>query len=109
MANPRILVGASTGPVRPVVRRISPSDLYDSLARGVDDFVAMPSHAIFLCVIYPMLGIFLIALTMASTFALSRPSEKFGTHSTRVDIRRKNIRLGCRRQIAPEGRWTASR
>jgi uncharacterized membrane protein len=67
MANPRILVGASTGPVRPVVRRISPSDLYDSLARGVDDFVAMPSHAIFLCVIYPMLGIFLIALTMGNS------------------------------------------
>jgi hypothetical protein len=27
---------------------------------------------------------------MASTFDLSRPSEKFGTHSTSVDIREKN-------------------
>jgi uncharacterized membrane protein len=67
MANPHILVGASTNPARPVVRRISPADLYDSLARGIDDFVAMPSHAIFLCVIYPMLGIFLIALTMGNS------------------------------------------
>jgi hypothetical protein len=31
---------------------------------------------------------------MASTFALSRPSEKLGTHSTRVDISEKNIRRG---------------
>jgi uncharacterized membrane protein len=67
MANSHILVGAGMSPVRPVVRRISPSDLYDSLARGVDDFVAMPSHAIFLCVIYPMLGIFLIALTLGNS------------------------------------------
>ena len=67
MTNSHLLVGASTSTARPVVRRISPSDIYDSLARGVDDFVAMPSHAIFLCVIYPMLGIFLIALTMGNS------------------------------------------
>src|SRR5579864_5516100 len=35
-----------------------------------------------------------MAATMASTFALSRPSEKLGTHSTRVYIREKNIRQG---------------
>ena len=45
MATAHILVGASTSPAQPVVRRISPSDLYQSLARGVDDFMAMPSHA----------------------------------------------------------------
>jgi uncharacterized membrane protein len=67
MANSHILVGASTSPARPVVRRIAPADLYHSLARGVDDFTAMPSHAIFLCVIYPMLGIFLIALTLGNS------------------------------------------
>src|SRR5215831_4987384 len=32
-----------------------------------------------------------MASTMASTLALSRPSEKFGTHSTSVDITGKNI------------------
>src|SRR5436305_2315022 len=31
-----------------------------------------------------------MASTMASTTALSRPSEKLGTHSTRVDITGKN-------------------
>src|SRR6266702_1661492 len=31
-----------------------------------------------------------MASTMASTFALSRPSEKLGTHSTSVDITEEN-------------------
>jgi uncharacterized membrane protein len=66
MTNAHILVGASANPARPVVRRISPSDLYQALAHGIDDFTAMPSHAVFLCVIYPLLGIFLIALTFGS-------------------------------------------
>jgi len=67
MANTHILVGAGTSQTQPVVRRISPSDLYQSLARGVDDFLAMPSHAVFLCVIYPLLGIFLVAMTARSS------------------------------------------
>jgi uncharacterized membrane protein len=66
MTNAHILVGASANPAQPVVRRISPSDLYQALAHGIDDFTAMPSHAVFLCVIYPLLGIFLIALTFGS-------------------------------------------
>ena len=64
MAHSRILVGASTNPTLPVVRHIMPSDLLHSLARGLDDFAAMPSHAVFLCVIYPLLGILLIAMTL---------------------------------------------
>jgi uncharacterized membrane protein len=91
MTNAHILVGASTSPERPIVRRISPSDLYQSLARGVDDFAAMPSHAIFLCVIYPLLGIFLVALTVghsmlplvfpiAAGFALVGPLAAIGLY-----------------------------
>ncbi|MFZ0424829.1 MAG: DUF2189 domain-containing protein [Xanthobacteraceae bacterium] len=72
MANAHILVGTSAA--RPVVRRISPSDLYQSLARGVDDFVAMPSHAVFLCVVYPLIGIFLIGMTLGhATLPLAFP------------------------------------
>jgi uncharacterized membrane protein len=67
MAYSHILVGASANPARPVVRRISPADLYQSLARGIDDFTTQPSHALFLCVIYPLLGIFLIALTLGNS------------------------------------------
>jgi uncharacterized membrane protein len=72
MTNAHILVG--TSPARPIVRRIAPSDLYQSLARGVDDFTAMPSHAVFLCVIYPLLGIFLIGMTLGNaTLPLAFP------------------------------------
>jgi uncharacterized membrane protein len=67
MANPHVLVGASRSPQPIVIRRITPSDLRHALARGVDDFVAMPSHAVFLCVIYPLLGLFLIAMTLGNS------------------------------------------
>ena len=66
MAYSHILMGTSVSPAQPVVRRISPSDLYQSLASGIDDFTAMPSHALFLCVVYPLLGIFLIATALHS-------------------------------------------
>src|SRR5262249_26667416 len=66
MANSHILVGAITNPLQPVVRRISTPDLYYALARGYDDFAAFPSLAVFLCVIYPLLGILLIGLTLGT-------------------------------------------
>ena len=67
MALSHILVGASTNPAQLVVRRISLSDLRYALARGIDDFTAVPSHALFLCVIYPLLGILLIGLTLGNS------------------------------------------
>jgi uncharacterized membrane protein len=74
MAYSHILVGTTTNPARPVVRHITPSDLYQSLARGIDDFTAMPSHAVFLCVVYPLLGIFLIGMTLGhATLPLAFP------------------------------------
>jgi len=91
MAYWHILVGASERPARPVVRRIAPSDLLHALRRGVDDFVAMPSHAVFLCVIYPLLGILLIGMTLgysmlplafpiAAGFALIGPLAAIGLY-----------------------------
>jgi uncharacterized membrane protein len=67
MANSHILVGAN--PARPVVRRISTSDVYYALGRGVADFSAVPSHAVFLCVIYPLLGILLIGITLGNSLS----------------------------------------
>ena len=67
MTYSHILFGASTSAAVPVVRRLAPSDLFHALARGVDDFVAMPSHAIFLCVIYPLLGILLVSMTLGNS------------------------------------------
>ena len=42
------------------VRNINFSDLMDALAKGYDDFTAMPSHAVFLCVIYPIIGLMVL-------------------------------------------------
>ncbi len=39
-----------------VIRKIGLSDLSDALRLGWEDFKAVPSHAIVLCVIYPVLG-----------------------------------------------------
>ena len=38
----------------PVVRRIEASDLEAALRLGWEDFMAVPSHAIMLCLIYPV-------------------------------------------------------
>jgi uncharacterized membrane protein len=43
----------------PHVRRIGMSDLRDALAKGIDDFRALPSEAMFLTIIYPVIGLFL--------------------------------------------------
>lgn len=43
----------------PVVRKIGVEDLKASLRAGFDDFWAMPTHVVFIGVIYPILGLFL--------------------------------------------------
>ena len=48
----------------PQIRKIGISDLRDALSEGIDDFGAFPSHAIFLCVLYPIAGIFLAGLAL---------------------------------------------
>jgi uncharacterized membrane protein len=47
----------------PVVRMIGLDDLRDAVAKGIDDFRAMPTHVIFLAVIYPLVGLFLARMT----------------------------------------------
>ena len=73
MAYSHILVGASVTPARPVIQRFTASDLFQALSRGFDDFSAMPSHAVFLCVIYPLLGFLLIAMTLGYSMPLAFP------------------------------------
>src|SRR3982074_1960934 len=48
-----------------VIRKIGPSDLGDALRLGWQDFTAVPSHAIILCVIYPVLGLVLFSRDVA--------------------------------------------
>jgi uncharacterized membrane protein len=47
-----------------VVRKVGLSDLSDALRRGWEDFKAVPSHAIILCVIYPVLGLVLFRMVL---------------------------------------------
>jgi uncharacterized membrane protein len=47
-----------------VVRKIGFSDLADALRLGWEDFKAIPTHAIVLCVIYPVLGLVLFRLVL---------------------------------------------
>jgi uncharacterized membrane protein len=91
MAFAHLLIGAHAHPVKPQIRHITPADLLQALARGLDDFAAMPSHAVFLCVIYPLLGLWLISLAsgysmlplafpMAAGFALIGPFAAIGLY-----------------------------
>jgi uncharacterized membrane protein len=59
MAMSHVIIGAGEGPARLSVRSVSFADLKAALAKGVDDFSAMPSHAVFLCIIYPIAGLVL--------------------------------------------------
>ena len=43
----------------PAIREIGLSDLHEALRKGWEDFKAVPSHALFLCMIYPVLGLIL--------------------------------------------------
>ena len=73
------------------VRRIGFSDLKDALARGFDDFKAYRTDVVFLCLIYPVIGLVLARhafgdgmLTMlfplASGFALIGPFAAIGLY-----------------------------
>ena len=54
MAYSNVLVGAGAVPATITVRRIGVEDLKIALSCGFDDFLAMPTHAIFLCLVYPL-------------------------------------------------------
>jgi len=94
MAQAHILVGAGASPANPTIRRIAPADLIDALAKGLKDFSEMPSHALFLCVIYPAIGILLAGMTLgfaiipllfplAAGFALIGPFAALGLYELR--------------------------
>jgi uncharacterized membrane protein len=63
MSNFHVIAGADGRPVELAVRRIGYGDLEDALRRGLDDFMTKPSHYVFLCLIYPLVGVVLAAWT----------------------------------------------
>jgi uncharacterized membrane protein len=48
---------------QPGIRKIGLADLRDVLENGINDFRAMPTHSIFLIVIYPIVGLLLLRLS----------------------------------------------
>jgi uncharacterized membrane protein len=54
MAERSSITEAQGGYARPSINNIGPLDLRDALIDGLDDFKAMPTHLIFLCLIYPI-------------------------------------------------------
>ncbi|MGB8401160.1 DUF2189 domain-containing protein [Bradyrhizobium sp.] len=79
------------GASAPVIRTIGLSDLYQALRLGWKDFMAVPSHAIILCVIYPVLGLVLartvlgysvlpLLFPLAAGFALLGPFAALGLY-----------------------------
>ena len=47
----------------PTIRHIGLGDLQDALKRGLEDFIAAPTHAIFLGLVYPIVGLLLFRAT----------------------------------------------
>jgi uncharacterized membrane protein len=84
-------IGVATAQSLPRVRTITPRDLIEVLRKGRDDFLAMPTHAIFLCLIYPIAGIVIAAASfgynllpllypMAAGFAVLGPVAAVGIY-----------------------------
>jgi uncharacterized membrane protein len=84
---------AQSGPdtAAPVIRTIGLSELHRALQLGWEDFKAVPSHAIILCIIYPVLGLMLaravlgysvlpLLFPLAAGFALLGPFAALGLY-----------------------------
>lgn len=89
----------------PRVRTIRFADIKDALAKGLDDFAAMPTHAAFLCLIYPIVGLIIgtaifdterlpLLYPVISGFALVGPLAAIGLYE-----------LSRRREQGLEAAW----
>lgn len=89
----------------PGVRTVTLSDLKVVLRKGLDDFRAMPTHAVFLCLIYPVIGLLLARVAfgydiipllypLAAGFTLLGPIAAIGLYE-----------LSRRRELGLETSW----
>jgi uncharacterized membrane protein len=102
---PDIIMPAETGAQRPVVRTVEMRDLITALAKGWDDFRAMPTHVLFLGLIYPAIGLLLframhsfelipLLYPLAAGFALIGPFAAIGLYE-----------LSRRRELGLDTTW----
>lgn len=91
MPQPDLIMPTEAMNELPEVRTITIADLRRALELGYDDFRAMPTHVIFLALIYPVAGLLLAAATfgydlvpllypLASGFALLGPFAAIGLY-----------------------------
>jgi uncharacterized membrane protein len=91
MANFHVMADARGIHVQPAVRHITVGDLADALRLGFEDFWAKPSHYVFLCLIYPIVGLILtqwssgsnaihLVYPLMSGFALVGPFAAIGLY-----------------------------
>jgi uncharacterized membrane protein len=108
MANFHVLAGPNPkrAVAQPTVRRITIADIFDALRRGLDDFWDKPSHYVFLCLIYPVVGVILITWSsggnalqliypLATGFALLGPLAAIGLYE-----------ISRRRELGLDTSWT---
>ncbi|TGP49795.1 DUF2189 domain-containing protein [bacterium M00.F.Ca.ET.230.01.1.1] len=105
MAGFHVMTDAYGAHVQPTVRHISTADLWDALKLGAEDFWAKPSHYVFLCLIYPIVGLILtqwssgsnaiqLVYPLMSGFALIGPFAAIGLYE-----------ISRRRELGMSSRW----
>ena len=91
MSDIHVIAGPGRTVPHPEIRTIDTADLMDALKRGYADFVEFPSFAVFLCLIYPVVGFALgalvfgtnllpLAFPLAAGFALIGPIAALGLY-----------------------------
>lgn len=91
MAAPHVVAHHGSLYDTPAVRTLTRADLKDALAKGYADFMANPTHLVFLGLIYPILGLWLassafgydflpLIFPLASGFALIGPFAGIGLY-----------------------------
>ncbi|MGI9423136.1 MAG: DUF2189 domain-containing protein [Hyphomicrobiaceae bacterium] len=105
MARPDIIAPMEQTDTLPVVRSVGLDDLRDAIIKGVDDFRAMPTHVVFLCLIYPIVGLLIgrfafgynvipLLYPVAAGFALVGPIAAIGLYE-----------LSRRRELGLDTSW----
>lgn len=106
MASFHVFAGAQKTIAHPKVRQIGIQDVIDALRLGFEDFWEKPSHYVFLCLIYPIVGIVLLTwasggnalqllFPLMSGFALLGPFAAIGLYE-----------MSRRRELDLDTSWT---